>query len=170
MLLLFIGSAVAFWYYLPTLLVKAVSGDAVIKVIPAKVQETINKEMNEVPKILDELHKEGVDISFDDIIAAIDNAKVSEITATMDELERANLKNKEQFINIVLQNMDFGKLENEKMIAIANEKIKMSDIKKLMKMARENGKPYALTIPLAKETLKGLLLEKKKQVEEKLNS
>jgi hypothetical protein len=39
-----------------------------------------------------------------------------------------------------------------------------------MKMIRENGKPYALTIPMGKETLKGLLQEKQKDIEKQLNS
>lgn len=169
-ILLLIG-AVAVWHYLPTLVVKAITAEnSAIQVIPAKTKANINQKINELPTALKSLEAEGITITIDDIIRAIDEAKVDEITHTIEVLENSELSSTDQVIRIVLGNMDFGKLENEKVVAIVKQKMKMSDVKKAMKMIRENGKPYALTIPMGKETIKGLLLEKKKEIEQKLNS
>lgn len=168
--LLFIA-AVAAWYYVPALVVRGITKqDSIIQVIPAKTKANINNKMNELPATLKSLEQEGIYITIDDIIREIDKAEVDEIVHTIGILENTELKSTDQVIRIVLGNMDFGKLENEKVVAIAKQKMKMSDVKKAMKMIRENGKPYALTIPMGKETIKGLLLEKKKEIEEKLNS
>ncbi|MDZ4844514.1 MAG: hypothetical protein SH857_03080 [Chitinophagales bacterium] len=168
--LLLIG-AVAAWHYLPGLVVKEITkANGIIQIIPAKTKANINKKIDELPHTLKALEAEGIYISIDDIIREIDESEVDEITRTIGILENTELKSTDQVIRIVLNNMDFGKLENEKVVTIAKQKMKMTDVKKAMKMIRENGKPYALTIPMGKETLKGLLLEKKKEIEEKINS
>lgn len=167
--LLLIGAAVT-WQYLPTIVVAAITKEGGIQVISSKTKANINKKVNELPAALKSLEAEGIYISIDDIIREIDESEVDEITHTINILENTELKSTDQVIRIVLANMDFGKLENEKVVAIAKQKMKMSDVKKAMKIIRENGKPYALTIPMGKETLKGLLLEKKKEIEDKLNS
>lgn len=173
-LLLLIGGIIA-WHYLPAIIAKAITKEEgglipAIQVIPAPVKQSINHKMDEIPRKLKELEAEGVYITIDDIIKVIDDAQPAEIIRTIDALEQAQLETTDQVISIVLDNMDFGKFENEKMISIAKKKLKMSDIKKAMKMIRENGKPYALTIPMGKETVKSILLEKKKKIEAELNS
>lgn len=163
--------ATATWFYLPSMLVRAIANEnSTIPVIPAKTKANINKKISELPTTLKSLESEGIYITIDDIIRVIDEAQVDEISQTIEVLENTELSSTDQVIRIVLTNMNFGKLENEKVVAVAKQKIKMSDVKKAMKMIRENGKPYALTIPMGKETIKGLLLEKKKEIEEKLNS
>lgn len=168
--LIILAGAVATWYYLPSIMVKAITSEGGIGVIPTSMKQTVNARMNEIPNALKTLEAEGVYITIDDIIKEIDEAETDEITRTIGVLENTELKSTEQVIRIVMNNMDFGKLENEKVVAIAKQKMKMSDVKKAMKMIRENGKPYVLTIPMGKETLKGLLLEKKKEIEEQINS
>ena len=170
-LLIMIGSVIM-WHYLPTMLAKAITKEnqAVIHLIPAPVKESINQKVDGIPQKLKALEAEGVYITIDDLIKVIDEAKPSEIIKTLDILEHTQPQTTDQVIGIVLENMDFGKFENEKMIALAKKKLKMSDVKKAMKMIRENGKPYALTIPMGKETVKSILLEKKKKVEAQLNS
>ncbi len=169
-----IGSAIT-WHYLPALLAKAIIHEEgglipVVQVIPAPVKQSINNKVNAIPKKLKELEAEGVYITIEDIIKVIDEAKPDEIINTINALDKTKPETTDQVIDIVLENMDFGKYENEKMIALAKKKLKMSDVKKAMKMIRENGKPYALTIPMGKETVKSILLEKKKKVEAQLNS
>ncbi len=167
--LLLIGGAVT-WHYLPTMLAKAIVNESGgLHVIPKEVKHSINEKADEVPKAIAALEAEGFHITIDEIIRIIDEAKVSEITQTIDKLENTKLTDTDQVIGIVLENMDLGKLEHEKVVAIAKQKLKMSDVKKAMKMIRENGKPYALTIPMGKETAKSILLEKQKEVETKLN-
>ena len=169
-LLILLGSAIT-WHYLPTILVKAIAKEnSGFQVIPISVKKTINKKAEEIPMALKSLESEGIYITIDDIIKIIDESNVEEITKTIDILEHAQLQSTDQVIRIALDNMDFGKLENEKVIAIAKQKMKMSDVKRALKMIRENGKPYVLTIPLGKETIKGILLEKEKEIEKKLNS
>ncbi|HXH17589.1 MAG TPA: hypothetical protein VNJ07_00795 [Chitinophagales bacterium] len=169
-LFLLLGGIVT-WHYLPTIMAKAIVNECEgLHVIPKKIKHSINQRVDEVPKVLDSLKSEGVYITLDDLIKAIDEAKQEEIIKTIDVLEHAKLQNTDQVIRIVLENMDFGKLENEKLIATAKRKMKMSDVKRAMKMIRENGKPYLLTIPIGKETLKSILLEKKRKIEAELNS
>lgn len=175
LVLLFLAGGIITWHYLPTLLAKAITREdggvmTAINVIPSPVKQSINQKVDGIPQALKALEAEGVYITIDDIIKIIDEAPVSDITKTIEVLERTQLQSTDQVISIVLDNMDFGKFENEKMIALAKQKMKMSDVKKAMKMIRENGKPYALTIPMGKETVKSILIEKKKKVEAHLNS
>lgn len=174
LVLLIMAGAGITWYYLPTMLAKAITHEnngllPAIQVIPAPVKHSINQKVDEIPKALKELESEGVYITIDDIIKVIDEAPADDIVKIIEILERTQLQSTDQVISIVLENMDFGKFENEKIIALAKQKMKMSDVKKAMKMIRENGKPYALTIPMGKETVKSILLEKKKKVEAQLN-
>lgn len=174
LLILIVAGGVMAWHYLPVMLAKAIVNEdggliPVIQVIPTPVKKSINHRIDVIPQKLKELEAQGVYITIDDIIKAIDEAKSDEIIRTIDALESAKPETTDQVIGIVLDNMDFGKLENEKIISIAKQNMKISDVKKAMKMIRENGRPYALTIPMGKETVKGLLLEKKKEIEAKLN-
>ena len=169
LLIIFAGTIT--WHYLPSLLAKAIAKENTgLKLIPVSVKKTINKKVDEIPQTLKTLEAEGVYITIDDIIKVIDESKVEEITRTIDILEHTQLESTDQVIRIAIENMNLGKLENERVIAIAKQKMKMSDILRGMKMIRDNGKPYALTIPMGKETLKGILIEKKKEIEQKLNS
>jgi len=160
------------WYYLPSMVAKAIvkEENSVLNVIPVPVKKSINKKMDEIPRALKALEAEGVYFTIDDVIKVIDEAKEEEIIKTIDILEHTPLQTTDQVIHIVLENMDFGKFENEKIIALARQKLKMSDVRKVMKMIRENGKPYVLTIPMGKETVKNILFEKKKKIETALNS
>src|SRR5688572_22296171 len=156
------------WHYPPTLLAKAIANEnggliPSIQMIPPTMKHSINQKVDEIPQTLKALEAEGVYITIGDIIKIIDEAPASDIAKTLEVLEHTQLQTTDQVIGIVLENMDFGKFENEKMIALAKQKMKMSDVKKAMKMIRENGKPYALTIPMGKETVKSILLEKKKK-------
>ena len=170
-LLFLIIGATAAWYFLPSLMVSAITkGNEGIQLVPKNVKEGINKRMDKIPEALKSLEAEGIYITIEDVIKVIDESDDAEIAKTIDLLEHAELKTPEQVVNIVVENMELGKLEDEKVVALAKGKLKMSTVKKALKMIRENGKPYAVTIPMGKETLKGLLFEKKKEVEEKINS
>ena len=166
--LILIGAGV--YFFAPKMVVKVIMNEnSGLGIIPEGVKQEINEKVDDGPAVLDSLKKNGVHITIDDIIREIDNASVEEISMTLEKLQQVELRDKDHAVRIVLENMDLGVLENEKVVTAVKQRVKMSQIKKALKMARDNGKPYALTIPMAKETVKGLLLEKKKEVESALN-
>src|SRR5687767_1474241 len=97
-ILLLVGGVVT-WYYLPTIMVKAITSEGSgLSVIPSSMKQTVNARMDEVPNVLKTLEAEGVYITIDDIIKEIDEAEVEEITRTIGVLENTELSSTEQVI------------------------------------------------------------------------
>ena len=161
-------SVLGAYFFLPTYVAKAVVADKGMasKIIPVDVKQSINQAVDKIPAVIEE---EDLGITIEDIIEVMEKMTVKEITTTIDILDNTNLKDEQQVIDILRQNINWYQLDTERTRKVVRENLKMSDVSKTLKMIRENGKPYALTIPVAKETIKSVLIEKRKKVEQKLN-
>ncbi|GIV35176.1 MAG: hypothetical protein KatS3mg031_2711 [Chitinophagales bacterium] len=168
-LIVFLFAVLLLWHYLPVLLVKSLSGETAVQIVPDHVRTPVTQEIERMPGLLDELRQEGIELTLDDLIEAIDKASVAEITAVMSELEKKQITSRSQLVEILLKNMHLGKLHDKKILMEVLQKVEMQAIQKWVQLTRDYGKPYPLTVPLAKETLKGLLIARKKEVERQLN-
>ena len=167
LLLLAFGSGIAFYFYLPTLIVKSITTDEGIQIFPTEVKEAINKSAERLPVALEEL---DLDITVEDIIEVLDKMPNKEIITTINTLNNTDLESEEQVISIARENINWYQIDTEKTRKAAKENLTLGLVRKALKMINENGKPFALTIPIAKETIKGILIEKREQVEKKINS
>ena len=168
LLLLFIISGIGVYFYLPTFIAKSVvshEGPG-SKLMPAEVKRSINRTVDRIPATLEE---QNLGITIEDIIEVLDKMTAREITTTIEILNQSDLKDEQHVLNIMRENIEWYQLDTEKTRKAALENLKMSDVNKTLKMIRENGKPYALTIPIAKETIKGVLIEKKNKIEQRIN-
>ena len=156
-----------FYFYLPKLIVQSVTTEEGIQVIPQDIKADINETAEQLPKVI-----ESLDLGFtiDDIIMVLDNASTTQIIMTIKELKEEDPQSEKAVLDIIARNIELYKLNNPKARNKFLEKVDMHHIARGMKAIEENGKPYRLTIPIAKETIKGILIEKQKQIEDQLNS
>ena len=168
-----IGAFLAYRYYVPKMVAQAiVSEEAVVpSILPVRVQESIEEvkaavdsvAVEDIPEQLEELG-----LTFDDIIHMVEVAEADQVFRTIEELQNTELHDLDQVFDIGLKHMKIEGYDLSIFREAFKEKASMKRVHKALRKIEENDLLVSVSVPVARETVKQILIEKRDKVENTL--
>ncbi|MCG8384351.1 MAG: hypothetical protein MJA30_02320 [Cytophagales bacterium] len=163
------GAYLAYRYYLPKMVAKTIVSEEVApSILPAKVQESIQEvkaavdaaEAEDIPAQLTE-----VGLTFDDIIHMVEVAEADQVFSTIEELQNTELHDLDQVFDIGLKHIKIEGYDLSVFREPFKEKATMKRVHKALRKIEENDLLVSVSVPVARETVKQILIEKRDKVE-----
>jgi hypothetical protein len=160
-------------YILPAMIAKSISSEGPApKYLPDKIEKTVtvlkknvNEQVDELPKIMKEL-----DLSFEDLIYIVEHVDADEVLNSVDELNSGKWSNTDEAYDIVVKNIHVEGYDLEKFRPLFNKKARPKKIKRILNAIEENNIRTSLSIPVARNTAKRILLDNREKIETKLDA
>ena len=158
-------------YLLPKVIAESVSGDKPLPAfIPKKVEKTVevvkqnvDQNMDQLPIIMNELN-----LDFNDLLYIIDNVNPDQVIKAQKEMGDTEISSTNQAFDIVKRNISIEGYDLEIFRPLFNEKMTVPRINKLVQIAEKNQLQTNMSIPMARNTAKQILLKHKDRIESEL--
>jgi len=168
---LVVGFYTARNYLLPQIIAKSVNSDKPApSYLPKKIENTVNsvkkgidENFDQLPIILNKLN-----LDFDDLIRIIDNVDAKEIMKAQNELYNSDIQSTNQAYDIVVKNVHLQGYDLEIFRPIFNEKMTVRKINKFIKIAEDHQLQTSISIPMARNTAKQILMNNREKIESEL--
>jgi hypothetical protein len=128
------------------------------------LKETVNERVDELPEIM-----KSLDLEFDDLLYIIDNVDADEVMNTLEELNQTQLQTTNQTFDIALRNIHIEGYDLEIFRKLFNEKLTLKRINKTLNTIERNQIQTSISIPVARNTAKQILIDNKERIEAKLD-
>ncbi len=141
-----------------------------IIILPQQVQEKLTPAIMEVNKKIDKIpyYMDSLDLEFEDLLEIVDEVQPSEVFELIDELNSTELTSLDQVFDIGAKHVHIRNLDPEQFRQPFLNYMTMRRVRKALKIINENKLTTTLSVPMARETAKQILLDKRERIENKL--
>ncbi|MBL3658189.1 hypothetical protein [Fulvivirga sediminis] len=175
-LAIIIAGAAYFYVYhiLPKEMAKALTSDqktwvpGPLNKVATEKKEEINAAIDKLPQELHEL-----DLTFDQLLKIVDEVDPDQVKNVIAELNEKKISNVEQAFDVIKTNISIKSVNIELFRDYFTHRIKSKQIQKGLQYLNQNDYLTTISVPVAKQTIKNILLEKQEKIEaelQKINS
>lgn len=174
--LVIIGVAVSYYYvnnYLPQKIAESIvneeENDAVF--VPKRIKSKISKGKKAMQGNIQLVEKEldNLNLTIDDLIVIIDEVKPKEVIKTIEILNQTEIKSSNQVFDIAKNNIEVNHVDVEVFRDSFNKYASVPRIKKGLKKINETDVLMNMSVSVARQTAKSILLERKDKIFNELN-
>ncbi len=174
--LLSLGLVAALYFQrimLPRMIAKSLRSESEESIlIPKQLKPTVqkarvelNKQMDSIPKIMYSLN-----LTFDDLLYIAETIDANQVLRSIDEFNKTDLKDVDQAFDILKKNITIEGYNAEPFRPIFRKKVNLKKIQSVLRKINENQLTTTISIPVARETVKQVLLDNREKLERKLES
>lgn len=144
-----------------------ISDEPPADLLPEKVRETIIKTRVEVDKQMEDVPEklEKLGLTFDDLIHMVEVADADQVKAAITELLSTEIKSEDQVFDIGIKHVKIEGYNLEIFREVFKEKASLKRINKALYRISENDLMTSISVPVARETAKQILIDKRDKVE-----
>jgi len=172
-LTLVVACFVFYRFYLHSMIAETIQSDPdnsifipdTIKPTIVKARQKLDQEINDIPYILDTLN-----LDFDDILFIVDNVNSDQVIAAINELDRSEIKSEDQVFNILKKNIAIEGYDLEIFRSTFKKKTTLNKIKRGLQIIKDRQLTTSVSIPVARRTVKQILLGNRPKIEATLQS
>ena len=158
-------------FYLPTMIAETLTSDHAPLFVPdamqeevAKLKTSVDREIKKLPVFLKQYN-----IEYKDLITIIDRARPRDLMSAYREIASTRITSTNQVFNIGKKHIKIKGYDLEVFRRPFNQKLTVEDIEKGLLKIQKNQSLTAMSIPVAKETLKKVLESSEPEVQRELN-
>ncbi|MGB5976689.1 MAG: hypothetical protein WBG62_04700, partial [Cyclobacteriaceae bacterium] len=129
------------------------------------VKEAVNEEVDKLPEKMEEMN-----VSYDDLIQAIDEMDEKDIMATYESLRESPPATTDEAYNVVMSHLDLESVDMEKLRPYFNESLTVEEINRVVEKAEKSKLFSKMSLPVLKNTIRQLLLQREDEIKSKLES
>jgi Tfp pilus assembly protein PilE len=158
-------------FYLPTMIANTLTSDQPSPLVPAAMQEEVSKLKSKVKREIKKLPAflKQNNIEYKDLLNIVDRARPRDLMAAYREIASTRITSTNQVFNIGKKHIKIKGYDLEIFRRPFNQKLTVEDIQRGLLKIQQNKTLTAMSIPVAKETVKEILESSRSEVQRELN-
>ncbi|UII25509.1 hypothetical protein LVD15_19690 [Fulvivirga maritima] len=164
------GAAYIYVYHiLPREMAKALTSDQKTWV-PSSISKVAKENKALITEAIDELPEElhELNLTFDQLLKIVDEVDPDQVKSIIKELNEKKISNVDQTFDVIKKNISLKTIEIELFRDYFKRKATAEQIKKGLQYLNKNDYLTTISVPVAKQTIKSILLEKQDKIEAEL--